>query len=60
MTDKFFVFEYSLAGVDDKLHPKDNALADSLWNAPLSGKKNNVSDKDLTIGDYLLSASKFL
>ncbi|MCP3901550.1 MAG: hypothetical protein GY707_17725 [Desulfobacteraceae bacterium] len=35
-------------------------MADSLWNAPLSGKKNNVSDKDLTIGDYLLSASKFL
>ncbi len=60
MTDKFSVFEYSLAGVDDRLNPEDSDLAHSLWNTPLSGKENNLSDRDLSVGDYLLSASKFL
>jgi hypothetical protein len=62
MTELFSVFEYCIAGIDDALHPEDGLLADSLWNMPLSGKKKDIQDSALlfTIGDYLLSAGKFL
>ena len=61
MADSFPVFEYCLAGIDDALCPTDK-----LWRLPLIGKGNDFVSKtlssalSLTIGDYLLSARKFL
>jgi len=61
MADSFPVFEYCLAGIDDALCPTDK-----LWRLSLIGKSNDFASKtlssasSLTIGDYLLSARKFL
>ena len=62
MGNSFPVFEYSLAGIDDTLQPETCSATDNIWNIPLSGKKIDSSCKALsiTIGDYLLSARKFL
>ena len=53
----FPVFEYSLAGKDDRLCSEDK-----LWNTLLCNTDLNLSIEEVsfTIGDYFLSAKKFL
>ena len=57
MEESFPVFEYSLAGKDNSLCPEDE-----LWNTLLCNKDSNlpVEAVSFTIGDYLLSAKRFL
>jgi hypothetical protein len=51
------VFEYRLSGKDGELGPEDK-----LWDTPLYSNENNISIgiSPFSIGDYLLSARKFL
>ena len=62
MRESFPVFEYCIAGIGDILDSGDSPLTEDIWNMPLSAKKNDLTLKSLsiTIGNYLLSARKFL